>query len=106
MAQLIDKDTLVAEIEKLELCTMDEHMNYYSAEAQGEYNALSKLESFIDTLEVKEGELDMKTFGEEITNVFNLPSDETTNTEEEPLNWEYAIAKHFFELGLKAKKGE
>jgi hypothetical protein len=33
---------------------MDEHMNYYSAEAQGEYNALSKLESFIDTLEVKE----------------------------------------------------
>ena len=106
MAQLIDKDTLVAEIEKLELCTMDEHMNYYSAEAQGEYNALSKLESFIDTLEVKEVELDMKTFGEEMTNVFNLPSDETTNTEEEPLNWEYAIAKHFFELGLKAKKGE
>ena len=85
---------------------MDEHMNYYSAEAQGEYNALSKLESFIDTLEVKEVELDMKTFGEEMTNVFNLPSDETTNTEEEPLNWEYAIAKHFFELGLKAKKGE
>ena len=104
--KLIDKDTLVAEIEKLELCTMDEHMNYYSAEAQGEYNALSKLESFIDTLEVKEVELDMKTFGEEMTNVFNLPSDETTNTEEEPLNWEYAIAKHFFELGLKAKKGE
>lgn len=33
---------------------MDEHMNFYSAEAQGEYNALSKLESFLDTLEVKE----------------------------------------------------
>jgi hypothetical protein len=54
MAHLIDKDAVLAEIEKLELCTMDEHMNYYSAEAQGEYNALSKLESFIDTLEVKE----------------------------------------------------
>jgi hypothetical protein len=52
--QYISKSTLVAEIERLELCTMDEHMNYYSAEAQGEYNALSKLESFIDTLEVKE----------------------------------------------------
>ena len=52
--KLIDKDALVAEIEKLQLCTMDEHMNYYSAEAQGEYNALSKLESFLDTLEVKD----------------------------------------------------
>ena len=52
--ELIDKSALVAEIEKLQLCTMDEHMNYYSPEAQGEYNALCKLESFIDTLEVKE----------------------------------------------------
>ena len=40
-------------------------------------------------------------------NIFALPSSETKNTEEEPLNWEYAIAKHFFELGLKvAQKGE
>ena len=54
MAQYIDKSAVVAEIEKLQLCTMDEHMNFYSAEAQGEYNALSKLESFLDTLEVKE----------------------------------------------------
>ena len=39
--------------------------------------------------------------------VFALPSSETENTEENPLNWEYAIAKHFFELGLKAaQKGE
>ena len=52
--KLIDKAALMVEIEKLQLCTMDEHMNYYSAEAQGEYNALSKLESFLDTLEVKE----------------------------------------------------
>lgn len=32
--------------------------------------------------------------------VFALPSSKTKNTEEEPLNWEYAIAKHFFELGI------
>lgn len=56
--KLIPLDALVAEIEELKLCTMDEHMNYYSAEAHGEYNALSKLESFIDTLEVKEVDLD------------------------------------------------
>lgn len=40
---------------------MDEHMNFYSAEAQGEYNALSKLESFLNTLEVKEGDEIIKT---------------------------------------------
>lgn len=57
MAQYIDKDALVAEIEKLKLCTMDEHMNYYSTEAQGEYNALFKLKSLLDTLEVKEEDL-------------------------------------------------
>ena len=54
MSNFIDKSAVVAEIEKLQLCTMDEHMNFYSAEAQGEYNALSKLEFFINTLEVKE----------------------------------------------------
>jgi hypothetical protein len=43
--KLIPLDAVLAEIEKLQLCTMDEHMNYYSAEAQGEYNALSKLSS-------------------------------------------------------------
>lgn len=58
MAQYIDKAAVVAEIKKLQLCTMDEHMNYYSAEAQGEYNALSKLGSFLDTLEVKEVDLE------------------------------------------------
>ena len=56
--KLINKATVVAEIEKLQLCTMDEYMNFYSAEAQGEYNALSKLESFLDTLEVKEVDLE------------------------------------------------
>jgi len=56
--ELIDKAAVVAEIKKLQLCTMDEHMNYYSAEAQEEYNALSKLKSFLDTLEVKEVDLE------------------------------------------------
>lgn len=54
MAQYVNKDDLLKEIKKLQLCTMDECMNFYSEEAQGEYNALSKLESFIDTLEVKD----------------------------------------------------
>lgn len=64
MEQYIKKSDIVAEIEKLQLCTMDEHTNFYSAEAYGEYNALSKLENFLDTLEVKE-----------INNVWNNASD-------------------------------
>ena len=90
--KLIDKDALVAEIEKLKLCTMDEHMNYYSAEAQGEYNALSKLESFIDTLEVKEVDLD-----EEIEKCLKQHSMLAVGKKDFT-----DIAKHFFELGLRA----
>ena len=62
MEEYIPKSALVAEIEKLQLCTMDEHMNFYSAEAQGEYNVLSKLESFLDTLEVKDVDLELNSF--------------------------------------------
>ena len=94
MAHYIDKSALVAEIEKLKLCTMDEHMNYYSAEAQGEYKALSKLESFIDTLEVKEVDLEKeyKDFVEKDP-VYNQLVNGIVGK---------AIAKHFFELGLRS----
>ena len=109
--KLIDKDALVAEMEKLKLCTMDEHMNHYSAEAQGEYNALSKLESFIDTLEVKEVDLE-KAIDDYI---YTYNGRKRLDLE---LDWKYCnltlkggeqiikFAKHFFELGLKVQKGE
>lgn len=98
MKQYIDKSALIVEIEKMKLYTMDEHMNYYSAEAQGEYNALSKLESFIVTLEVKEVDLEKeyKKFVEEDP-VYSMLVNGIVGK---------AIAKHFFELGLKAQKGE
>ena len=109
--KLIDKDAVLAEIDKikeglLRNCNPNPLGNSQECLAAAEIEALDLVVDSVKSLEVKEVELDMKTFGEEMTNVFNLPSDETTNTEEEPLNWEYAIAKHFFELGLKAKKGE
>jgi hypothetical protein len=47
-------------------------------------------------------DLDFQRFAKEMDAIFALPSSETKNTEEEPLNWEYAIAKHFFELGMRA----
>lgn len=99
MKQYILKSDIVAEIEKLQLCTMDEHMNFYSAEAQGEYNALSKLDSFLDTLEVKEVDLE-----KEIDNY--IDTKEIWEIQEAPLTSIENAAIHFFELGLKAQKGE
>lgn len=102
MAHLIDKAALVAEIVKLQLCTMDEHMNFYSTEAQGEYTALSKLESFLDTLEVKEVDLE-----KEIAFQWEGCDCDDINLYAKVSNEQFkAIAKHFFKLGLKAMKGE
>ena len=112
MAQYIDKDALVAEIEKKRDAALTRQRNL---EAIGQVTVLnetlarelSRIISFINTLEVKDVDLDFQTFAKEMDAVFALPSTETKNTEENPLNWEYAIAKHFFELGLKVvQKGE
>ena len=54
MAHLIDKAAVVAAIRRLQLCTMDEHMNYYSAKAKTEYEVLEQLRVSIDNLETKE----------------------------------------------------
>lgn len=56
--------------------------------------------------EQMEVDLDFQVFAKEMDAVFNLPIEETENTEENPLNWEYAIARHFYELGLNARKEE
>ena len=100
MEQYIPKSALVAEIEKLELCTMDEHMNFYSEAAEGEYHALSNLESFLDTFEVKEVDLD--SYYHEF-----LEKEWFNNSYVRTVSEMMAFtAKHFFKLGLKAQKRE
>ena len=54
MKQYIDKSEVVAEIGKLQDSTMDEDGNFYSVEAQAEYDILCVLEEYLNTLEVKE----------------------------------------------------
>ena len=54
MPQYINKSALVAEIEWFQAATMDEDGNFYTAKAQAEYYVLCMLESFLDTLEVKD----------------------------------------------------
>ena len=100
MAHLIDKSALVAEIERLR-----KNQRLDDRHDQGVLDGLHAIERFLDTLEVKEVDLDFQMFAKEMDAIFALPSSETKNTEEEPLNWEYSIAKHFYSLGL-AQKGE
>lgn len=112
--ELIDKSIVVAEIERqLHYVNswlgsnkgVDGRKSNIYFRMIGNKNVLEDIKDFINTLETKEVNLDFQTFAKEMDAVFNLPSTETTNTEEEPLNWEYAIARHFYKLGLNAKEG-
>ena len=52
--KLIDKDALVAEIDRLQEATMDKNQNFLSSYHEGIFDGLSMLEKFLDTLEVKD----------------------------------------------------
>lgn len=93
MAKYIDKAAVVAEIKRrlkgLDDCHADRIAGY-----AGEISGLKRLLSFIDALEVKEVDLE-----KEINTWFDygFPNDD------ELLDYIKETAKHFFELGLKAK---
>lgn len=57
MKQLIDKSALVAEIDALQDATM-ENGHFLSSYHEGIFDGLSKIENFLDTLEVKEVDFD------------------------------------------------
>lgn len=58
MAQYIDKSAVKAIIGRMQDCTMDEDGNFYSSSALAEYNILCDIENRLDTLEVKEVDLE------------------------------------------------
>jgi hypothetical protein len=92
--KLIDKAALVAEIERRKLYHID-LIEYNS----GYKNAIFDILSIIDTLEVKGVDLQS-----EIDRVWDNTSD---NFSEDGWKEFEDIAKHFFELGIKAaQKGE
>jgi hypothetical protein len=96
MSNLIDKDALVAEIEKRRgMCD-----NHYGDYWNGCYNTFTDTLSFIDTLEVKE--VNFKEYYHEFLQKewFGNPHVRTIS------EMMVFTAKHFFELGLKAQKGE
>ncbi len=92
--KLIDKDTLVAEIRKRLLPVIrDKH---YDEWEEGQDSERIAILDIIDTLEVKE--VDLK---EEIQSWVEDNSVNGYYREDV-----YETAEHFFELGLKAQKGE
>ena len=111
MVQYIDKDAVIEEIEKKRNAALTRQRNL---EAIGQVTVLNetlarelnRIISFINTLEVKDVDLEkaIKDY------IFALPHAKTGI----PHGWKYSwseeevmkIAKHFFELKLKAQKEE
>jgi len=91
MEQYISKSAVVAEIERRlgELSQLEK-----ASYEIGLYDACKIVLSFLYAIEVKEVDLD---FEQELYKAFGQVKDFTLGMR---------IAKHFFELGLKAQKGE
>ena len=108
MAQYIDKSPLVAEIESkikklrsnLEICKTENDRKTISL-CIGCYNGIL---SILNNLEVKEVDLEKEI--EE--HVLGMPMSEFTHESEVEGFWDWAREefRHFFELGIKAQKGE
>lgn len=101
MSNLIDKAALVAEIERLRALLPDaKDCNYLQLEfARGQQDAFTDFEEFVNSLEVKEVDLE-----KEIKNYFN---NQPIITRSKGVDYQLIpsgeeIAKHFFELGVNA----
>lgn len=96
--ELIDKTAIVAEIEKLisglrRNCNPNPLGNMQECLAAAQIEAINLIKDFLDTMEVKEVDLE-KEFDKCCENY--IFDDE----------YDAYIARRFFELGLKAQKGE
>ena len=97
MAHLIDKDAILAEIESL-LDKGKYHEEYDCAYRDGNNGALYALKGKVNSIEVKE--VDLCKEEERIWKDFNMGERHLSKNDLEK------ISKYFFELGLKAQKGE
>jgi len=107
MAHLIDKDALVAEIEK-EIKHIYAGREYVGIPSDEEnmVRGIQRVEDILDTLEVKEVDLEKelikwhKEHFKKDGTFIGMSGFYLTN------NSQMDIAKYFFELGLKAQKGK
>lgn len=108
MKQYIDKAALVAEIEKLkeEYALCPTRNNYEDGLKEGRLIGYKDVLNKINTLEVKEIDLEkeLKNLDDTLFDLDGVAVKGATSylTVEDVKD----IAKHFFELGLKTRKGE
>jgi hypothetical protein len=105
MAQYIDKSTLVAEIKKIKsYIGSDKYLSDFEKGCNfGREDVCDSLLNFIDTLEVKEVDLE-KEIQQHINDCLDIKFP-TTDVKMIAKDVEYT-ARKFFELGLKTQKGE
>ena len=106
MAKYIDKSILVAEIyRRIKAIPKDETDKRLKAVYGNEGFVLMDLLDFLDTLEVREVDLEaeLNTWRH---NHFHGRRDKKASGEYLERVSQLGLAKHFFELGLKAQKGE
>ena len=100
IAHFIEKDALVAEIKR----RFDEYsssiLRHYDACKEAKAQELGKILTILDTLEVKEVDLEKEIRRYRMNNPI------IGHREESLYDYMANAAKHFFELGLKAQKGE
>ena len=105
MAHLIDKDALVAEIKRRKELVSDPILSGDDLMI-GERNAFFNLLSFLDTLEVKEVDLNREMQAFALLYLEPLKISDSNIGISITMAQLYSCAKHFFELGLKAQKKE
>ena len=106
LQQLIDKANIVVEINRLQEATMDKNQNFLSSYHEGIFDGLSMFEKILDTLEVKEVNLEKELIS------WHKKHFKKEGTFEKYGGFYFAnssqldLAKHFYVLGLKAQKGD
>jgi len=107
--KLIDKDALIAEIKRrINEINLDSIEDWrYRLQREHDIEVMKNILSLIDTLEVKEVDLE-KHLKEDIEDVFFDLNGVAVKGATHYLTVEDIkdIAKHFYELGIKAQKGE
>ena len=98
MAQYIDRSAVVAELERLYNLEYDNTSNL----SCGKKIMLRNILLFLDTLEVKEVDLEKETKKWWKERLHLNPENQLWMDAYQSVEF----AKHFFELGLKAQKGE
>lgn len=103
--KLINKDALVAEIRSRLHPVVIPHGTNYDDWDSGADSERLKILSFIDTLEVKEVDLEKEIQAFALLELEPLKIYDANVGISITMHQLYQCAKHFFELGLKARQG-